>query len=37
LSRTIKKNSRLDRLHGFLSRDECEQNGKIVWFFHDSK
>mgnify|MGYP002810319204 CR=1 FL=1 len=33
LSRTIKKNSRLDRLNGFSSRYECEQNAKIVCFF----
>jgi hypothetical protein len=33
LSRTIKKNSRLNRLNGFSSRNECEQNAKIVCFF----
>ena len=33
LSRTIKKNSRLDRLNGFSSRYEYEQNAKIVCFF----
>jgi phage regulator Rha-like protein len=32
-SRTIKKNSRLDRLNGFSSRYEYEQNAKIVCFF----
>jgi hypothetical protein len=37
LSQTIKKNSPLDRLSGFSSRYECEENAKIVWFFHDSK
>ncbi len=36
-SRTIKKNSRLDRLNGFSSRYEYEQNAKIAWFFRDSK
>jgi hypothetical protein len=33
LSRTIKKKSRMDRLNGFSSRYECEQNAKIVCFF----
>jgi hypothetical protein len=37
LSQTIKTKSPLDRLNGFFSRYECEQNAKIVCFFRDSK